>query len=188
MSGNGQREMAEVIAGLRQTQSGKVLLNGRDISHLSPRAIIDLGVAYVPEDRLGMGLVPDLNALDNLILKNYHQPVFSGRWLLKPQAVQGNAETLVKQYQVKLASLRQPVKMMSGGNLQKLLLAREISSSPKLMVIIYPARGLDIGATEAVHKLLLELKTHKTAILLISEDLDEIFKLADLVGVVLTVK
>ncbi|MDP4126465.1 MAG: ABC transporter ATP-binding protein [Bacillota bacterium] len=184
VSGNGQREMAEIIAGLRLIQSGEVLLNGQSISNLSPRAIIDLGVAYVPEDRLGMGLVPDLNTLDNLILKNYHRPEYSGRWLLKPRAVQQNADTLVKQYQVKLASLLQPVKLMSGGNLQKLLLAREISSSPKLMVIVYPARGLDIGATEAVHKLLLELKQQKTAILLISEDLDEIFKLADRVGVV----
>lgn len=184
VSGNGQREMAEVIAGLRHVESGKVLLNDRNISNLSPRTIIDLGVAYVPEDRLGMGLVPDLNALENLILKNYHQPEYSGRWLLKSQAVERNAETLVKQYQVKISSLRQPVKVLSGGNLQKLLLAREISSSPKLMVVIYPARGLDIGATEAVHKLLLELKSHKTAILLISEDLDEIFKLADRVGVI----
>jgi len=184
VSGNGQREMAEVIAGLRRVESGKVLLDDRNISNLSPRTIIDLGVAYVPEDRLGMGLVPELNALENLILKNYHQPEFSGRWLLKSQAVERNAETLVKQYQVKISSLRQPVKVLSGGNLQKLLLAREISSSPKLMVVIYPARGLDIGATEAVHKLLLELKTRKTAILLISEDLDEIFKLADRVGVV----
>jgi len=184
VSGNGQREMAEVIAGLRRVESGKVLLDDRNISNLSPRTIIDLGVAYVPEDRLGMGLVPELNALENLILKNYHQPKFSGRWLLKSQAVEGNAETLVKQYQVKISSLHQPVKVLSGGNLQKLLLAREISSSPKLMVVIYPARGLDIGATEAVHKLLLELKSRKTAILLISEDLDEIFKLADRVGVV----
>ncbi|OLN31513.1 ABC transporter ATP-binding protein [Desulfosporosinus metallidurans] len=184
VSGNGQREMAEVISGLRRVESGKVLLNDRNIGNLSPRMIIDLGVAYVPEDRLGMGLVPDLNTLDNLILKNYHQPKYSGRWLLKSRVVQQNAEDLVKQYQVRLASLRQPVKMLSGGNLQKLLLAREISSSPKLMVVIYPARGLDIGATEAVHKLLLELKKRQTAILLISEDLDEIFKLADRVGVV----
>ena len=184
VAGNGQREMAEVIAGLRRVESGMVLLNNRDISNLSPRTIIDLGVAYVPEDRLGMGLVPELNALENLILKNYHKSEYSGRWLLKSQAVERNAETLVKQYQVKISSLRHPVKVLSGGNLQKLLLAREISSSPKLMVVIYPARGLDIGATEAVHKLLLELKTRKTAILLISEDLDEIFKLADRVGVV----
>lgn len=184
VSGNGQREMAEVISGLRRVESGKVLLNNGDISNLSPRTIIDLGVAYVPEDRLGMGLVPDLNALENLILKSYYKPKYSGRLLLKSKAIELNAEALVKQYQVKISSLHQPVRVLSGGNLQKLLLAREISSSPKLMVVIYPARGLDIGATEAVHKLLLELKTHKTAILLISEDLDEIFKLADRVGVV----
>ncbi|HEY8875277.1 MAG TPA: ATP-binding cassette domain-containing protein, partial [Desulfosporosinus sp.] len=184
VSGNGQREMAEVIAGLRRVESGKVLLNDRNISNLSPCKIIDLGVAYVPEDRLGMGLVPELNAMENLILKNYRQPGFSGRWLLKSQAVKRNAETLIKQYQVNVTSLTQPVKVLSGGNLQKLLLAREISSSPKLMVVIYPARGLDIGATEAVHKLLLKLKTSRTAILLISEDLDEIYRLADRVGVV----
>ncbi|GAB6174391.1 ABC transporter ATP-binding protein [Paradesulfitobacterium aromaticivorans] len=183
VAGNGQRELAEVIAGLRPLVNGKIRMDNQDLSKLSPRQIIDLGVSYVPEDRLGMGLVPQLNAMENLILKNYHQPQYSGRWLLKPKVIQKHAETLVNQYQVKLANLRQPVKMLSGGNLQKLLLAREISGSPRLMVVIYPARGLDIGATEAVHKLLLELKTRKTAILLISEDLDEIFKLADRVGV-----
>ncbi len=184
VSGNGQRELAEVIAGLRRIESGKVSLDSQEISHRSPREIIDLGVSYVPEDRLGMGLVPQLNTMENLILKNYHQPEYSGRWLLKPKVIQKHAEVLVDQYQVKLASLHQPVKSLSGGNLQKLLLAREISGAPKLMVVIYPARGLDIGATEAVHKLLLELKSRKTAILLISEDLDEILKLADRVGVI----
>lgn len=183
VSGNGQRELAEVVAGLRPARAGRVLLEGRDITGLSPRQISNLGVSYVPEDRLGMGLVPDLGAVDNLILKQYHRPEFTGRFLLKKSAVLQQAAALVEKYQVKLASLHQPVKMLSGGNLQRLLLAREISAGPRLMVVMYPARGLDIGATEVVHRLLLQLKQQGAAILLISEDLDEIFKLADRVGV-----
>ncbi|MFZ5590994.1 MAG: ABC transporter ATP-binding protein [Bacillota bacterium] len=183
VSGNGQRELAEVVAGLRPAQAGRVLLDGRDVTGLGPRQMTNLGVSYVPEDRLGMGLVPDLGAVDNLILKQYYHPAFAGRFWLKKSAVLRRAAELVEKYQVKLASLHQPVKMLSGGNLQRLLLAREISAGPRLMVVMYPARGLDIGATEVVHRLLLQLKERGTAILLISEDLDEIFKLADRVGV-----
>ena len=184
VAGNGQKELAEVITGLRKTAGGKVRIFGEDVTNLKPAEMIARGVSYVPEDRLGMGLVPDLNAMENLLLKNYQQPEYSGRWLLKKRAIEDKAIELVHKYQVKLASIYQPVKALSGGNLQKMLLAREISDSPKVMVVVYPARGLDIGATEAVHKLLLELKASGTAILLISEDLDEIMKLSDRVGVV----
>lgn len=183
VAGNGQKELAEVITGLRKAAEGTIRMFGEDVTNLKPAAMIARGVSYVPEDRLGMGLVPDLNAIENLLLKNYQQPEFSGRWLLKNKVIAANAAELVRKYRVKLASLYQPVKSMSGGNLQRLLLAREISDSPRVMVVVYPARGLDVGATEAVHKLLLDLKSSKAAILLISEDLDEILKLADRIGV-----
>lgn len=183
VAGNGQRELAEVIAGLRRVISGRVSVFGENATNCKPAVMISKGISYVPEDRLGVGLAPDLDIIDNLLLKSYHQPECSGRWLLKRKANEANAAKLVKQHQVKLASLRQPVRLLSGGNLQKLLLAREIAQRPRLMVVVYPARGLDVGATEAVHKLLLSLRAQGTAILLISEDLEEILKLADRVGV-----
>lgn len=183
VAGNGQRELAEVIAGLRKVDSGTIAVFGETVTNCKPSAMIARGVSYVPEDRLGVGLAPNLSIIDNLLLKSYRQPECSGRWLLRQQHNEAKAVKLVKQYKVKLASLHQPVRLLSGGNLQKLLLAREIAQRPRLMVVVYPARGLDVGATEAVHKLLLSLRAAGTAILLISEDLEEIMKLADRVGV-----
>jgi len=183
VAGNGQRELAEVITGLRRAAAGTVSVHGEDVTNKPPGDMIDRGVSYVPEDRLGMGLVPDLNVVENLLLKSYQQPEFAGRWLLNGKAIHERAAKLVEQYKVKITSLYQPVKLLSGGHLQRLLLAREIAEQPRLMIVVYPARGLDVGATEAVHRLLLDLKADKTAILLISEDLEEIIKLADRVGV-----
>ncbi|MDU4960122.1 MAG: ABC transporter ATP-binding protein [Sporomusaceae bacterium] len=183
VAGNGQRELAEVIAGLRGVASGRVTVFDEDVTNSQAAAMINRGVSYVPEDRLGVGLAPDLDIYDNLLLKSYRKPEASGRWLLRRRLNEEKAVKLVRQHQVKLASLRQPVRLLSGGNLQKLLLAREIAQRPRLMVVVYPARGLDVGATEAVHKLLLTLRAGGTAILLISEDLEEIMKLADRVGV-----
>jgi ABC-type uncharacterized transport system ATPase subunit len=183
VAGNGQRELAEVVTGLRRVADGTIKLNGEDVTNFRPGDMIGRGVSYVPEDRLGVGLVPELSVLENLLLKSYQQPEFSGRWLLNGKAIRERAAKLVREYKVQVSSLDQPVKMLSGGHLQRLLLAREIAEKPRLMVVVYPARGLDVGATEAVHRLLLDLKAEKTAILLISEDLDEIMKLADRVGV-----
>ena len=130
-----------------------------------------------------MGLVPGLDAVENMLLKSYTHPEFSGRWLINRQAAEAKTAEIVRQYNVKLAGLTQPVRSMSGGNLQKLLLAREIAENPKLIIVVYPARGLDVGATESIHKLLMELRDSGTSILLISEDLDELMKLSDRVGV-----
>jgi ABC-type uncharacterized transport system ATPase subunit len=183
VAGNGQRELAEVVTGLRRVADGTIKLYGEDVTNFRPGDMIGRGVSYVPEDRLGVGLVPELSVLENLLLKSYQQPEFSGRWLLNGKAIKERAAKLVREYKVQVSSLDQPVKMLSGGHLQRLLLAREIAEKPRLMVVVYPARGLDVGATEAVHRLLLDLKAEKTAVLLISEDLDEIMKLADRVGV-----
>ncbi len=183
VAGNGQRDLAEVIAGLRPLTGGEYRLEGVNANGLSPRALIDKGVSYVPEDRLGMGLVPDLNTVENLMLKDYKKPEFGGQLLLDYQKLNDWATGLVQEYDVKLSSLQQPVKLMSGGNLQKLLLAREITRQPKLMVVLYPVRGLDIGAIEAVHRLLIGLRESGAAILLVSEELEEIAKLSDRVGV-----
>lgn len=184
VSGNGQKELAEVIAGIRPIVDGEVIVNGEQIHKLRPRTMIKKGVSYVPEDRLGMGLIPDMDSCENMILKSYNWKKYSGKLLLKNNKIIKDTETAVDDYDVKQASVYKPVKMMSGGNLQKLLIAREISTNPKLMVIAYPSRGLDIGAIDAVHKLLFELKQKNTALLVISEELEEIAKLADTVGVI----
>ncbi|MHB8156223.1 MAG: ATP-binding cassette domain-containing protein, partial [Desulfocucumaceae bacterium] len=183
VAGNGQKELAEAIAGLRWVHSGRISINGRNVTNLSPRAISDLGVSYVPEDRLGMGLVPGLGLVDNIILKKYRKSPFSGRFLIDYRKAGREADMLVKEFDIKVADLKSPVSLLSGGNLQRLLLAREISGGPSLMVVVYPVRGLDVGATEAVHRMLLKLRRKGTAILLVSEDLEEIFKLCDRVGV-----
>ena len=182
VAGNGQRELAEVIAGLRPCQGGSITVAGRELGQCDPCRAINAGVGYIPEDRLGTGLVPNLGAVENLLLKEYRNPRW-GRLLLDRRATRRWAQELVERFRVQMAGLEAPVKMMSGGNLQRLLLAREISSRPRLLVAVYPARGLDVGATETVHRLLLEQRAAGTAILLISEDLEELFRLADRIAV-----
>jgi simple sugar transport system ATP-binding protein len=178
VAGNGQRELAEVIAGMRTAFAGRITIAGRTLEQGNPLEVIKAGVAYIPADRLGMGLVPNLGAVDNLLLKEYRHERWGKTFIDRRQARRWAME-LVERFKVRMAGLDAPVKLMSGGNLQRLLLAREISARPRLLVAEYPARGLDIGATETVHRLLLEQRAAGTAILLISEDLEELFRLAD---------
>lgn len=184
VAGNGQRELAEVITGLRWATSGRVIVDGKEITNLSPRSVINSGVSHIPEDRLGTGLVPGLGAVDNIMLKEYRKPSLAGRWLIKRSKAEKKTQELIKKFDVRLAGVDKPVKMLSGGNLQKLILAREISSNPRLIVAVYPVRGLDIGATEIVHHLILKQREQGAAVLLISEDLEEIFKLSDRIAVI----
>ncbi len=178
VAGNGQRELAEVITGLRPVQRGRIFLEGQDVTNLGPQALIDRGISHIPEDRLGTGLAPGMNAIDNILLKDYRKA--KGRaGLIDYKAARSRTQKLVQAFDVRLAGLRAPVKLLSGGNLQKLLLARELSAEPRLIVAAYPARGLDIAAAEAVSRFLLQERRRGTAILLISEDLDEIFALSD---------
>lgn len=183
VAGNGQRELSEVITGLRNITSGTIKLSGRDITNKPVRDIIDAGVAFIPEDRTGTGLVPNLPVVDNIILKEYRSQNLGKGWLLDSKAIRQRAQQLVNDFAVKIPNIDCPVKLMSGGNLQKLLLARETSLQPKLVVAVYPVRGLDIGATDAIHDLLIAEKNKGAAVLLISEDLEEIYKLADRVAV-----
>lgn len=183
VAGNGQRELAEVITGLRTSSRGRVLIEGKDLTNAGPRQIIDAGVSHVPEDRLGMGLVPNLGVVDNIILKQYRQPAFGRRWFLNLSAARERARRLVEEFGVKTPSLDFPVRLLSGGNLQRLLLAREISAEPRMVLAVHPTRGLDIGGTETVHRMLLAQRAAGVAILLISEDLDEILGLSDRLAV-----
>ncbi|NLW06524.1 MAG: ABC transporter ATP-binding protein [Clostridia bacterium] len=182
VAGNGQRELAEAVAGMRTIVAGRITIAGRVLEQGNPLEAINAGVGYIPADRLDMGLVPNLGAVDNLLLKEYRQERW-GKTFIDRRQVRLWARELVERFKVRMAGLDVPVKLMSGGNLQRLLLAREISTCPRLLVAEYPSRGLDIGATEAVHRLLLEQRAAGAAILLISEDLEELFRLADRIAV-----
>jgi ABC-type uncharacterized transport system ATPase subunit len=183
VAGNGQKELAEAVTGLRRTKSGSIFLGEKDITGLSVRQRIDLGIGYVPEDRLGTGLVPGLGATDNLILKRYRKRENNRGFFLSLGEAQKQTGDLLKKFSVKLTDPGLPVRFLSGGNLQRLLLAREISNRPRLLVAVYPVRGLDIAATESIHSLLFDLRATGTAILLISDDLEEIFKMSDRIAV-----
>lgn len=183
VAGNGQKELAEAITGLRRTGRGSIFLATADITGLTVRQRIDRGIGYVPEDRLGTGLVPGLGATDNIILKDYRKQGCSRGFIIRNNVVQKQTGDLIKKFSVRLADPSLPVRFLSGGNLQRLLLAREISSQPRLLVAVYPVRGLDIAATEAIHSLLFDLRATGAAVLLISDDLEEIFKMSDRIAV-----
>ncbi|MEG6615816.1 ABC transporter ATP-binding protein [Peptococcaceae bacterium 1198_IL3148] len=183
IAGNGKRELAESIVGLRPVTSGRINIDGQDVTNKTPKDLINTAVSYIPDDRLGTGLVPSLGAIDNLIMKNYQGSELGSGLMISPKKARLHAEKLISEFDVKLASLQAPVRLLSGGNQQRLLLARELSSNPKLVVAVFPSRGLDIAATETVHQLLLEQAAKGAAVLLISEDLEEVFKLCDRVGV-----
>ncbi len=184
VSGNGQRELAEAVAGLRRVLTGSVRLCGRDVTNKPALEIIQAGLSLIPEDRQGMGLIPTLNAYDNAILKAYREPPVARGPLIDAGEVRRLTEHLVKEFSVQMARLDDPVWKLSGGNLQRLLLAREILNHPKVMIAAQPTRGLDVQATAEVHRLLLNLRADGAGILLISEDLDEILQLADCVAVI----
>lgn len=182
VAGNGQKELCEVIAGLRPIESGKVLLYGEDLSGKSARAIVEKGVSLIPEDRMETGLVGSLNMMDNAMLRSYNSKFCNRHGILDKKAVLRRTEVFVERYEIKNAGLQKPVRLMSGGNLQKLLIAREINDEPAVILAAYPVHGVDIGATEMIHKILVEERNRGAAILLISEDLEELFKLSDRVA------
>jgi len=181
VSGNGQRELAEVLVGLRKTTAGRILVGGRSVSGASPREIVDLNVGFIPEDRVGVGLVMGLPILSNAIMKKYRE--FSQGPLLDYKVASTYASRLVKEFDVKTPNMRYPTKTLSGGNLQKLILARELAREPRLLIAAQPTRGLDVGATEYIRSKILEERFNGRAILLISEDLDEILSLSDRIAV-----
>ncbi len=184
VSGNGQRELAEAITGIRPISSGKVKMNGKDITNKSPRQIYDNGVSHVPEERIRFGIAPGLFLYDNAILKQHHLEKFSKRYFLKYNQVKNHTRTIIKDFNVSTHSINNQIRNLSGGNIQKLILGREISEQPQLLVASHPTYGLDVGATEFLRKHLLELRKQGSAILLFSEDLEEIFELCDRIAVI----
>jgi general nucleoside transport system ATP-binding protein len=184
VSGNGQRELVEAITGLRMVTSGKIRINGIDITNQSPRKIHNNGVSHIPEERIRFGIAPNLLLYENAILKKHHQKRFSHRALLAYGHIKAHAKQLVTDFQVATPSINVQTKNLSGGNIQKLILGREMSDNPDLLVASHPTYGLDVGATEYLRNQLLKRRSDGGAILLVSEDLDEIFELCDRIAVI----
>ncbi|MBC8263393.1 MAG: ABC transporter ATP-binding protein [Anaerolineales bacterium] len=184
VSGNGQRELAEVITGLRPATEGQVFLEGNDVTGQPPGVLTEQMLAYIPEERMKDGMIQEFSVAENVILRDHHKEPFSRSRFLILRVIADFADTLIKNFQVKTPSRETLAKSLSGGNIQKVVLARELSRRPRVLVAAQPTRGLDIGATEYVHALLLEQRQEGTAILLISEDLDEILALSDRIAVI----
>jgi simple sugar transport system ATP-binding protein len=184
VAGNGQRELAEAITGIRAPTGGTVRVGGRKLRTGDPRSAIAAGVAHVPEDRLGTGVAPSLSIAENAVLKSYRGPEISHGPLLRWRAIREHAVELIKRYNVNTPGPHLPARDLSGGNLQKLVLGREFSGKPKVLIAASPTRGLDVGAIETIHAYLREAAADGVAVLLISEDLDEIRALADRVVVI----
>ncbi len=183
VSGNGQRELAEAIAGLRPVVAGHVSIDGTEVTGRHPSEVRAAGLAYVPEERLRDGVVGEFSVGENLILVAHDREPFSRRGMLRRGVIAERCRDLVERFAVKTPSLETTTANLSGGNIQKLILARELSGQPKVLVAAQPTRGVDIGAAEYIHRRLIEERTSGNAILVISEDLDEVLALSDRVAV-----
>lgn len=184
VAGNGQIELSQVIAGLRKCKQGDVVLNGDKVSNRDTLFGIQHGMSYVPEDRTHVGSSPNLSVTDNVIMKNYRKAPISKGSMIDMNAASKFAQQLKEAYDIIVPTVNTPVRLLSGGNLQRVILAREISGHPNFMVAVQPTRGLDVGAIEGVHRLLLTQREADAAVLLISEELDELLALSDRVYVI----
>jgi simple sugar transport system ATP-binding protein len=183
VSGNGQRELAECLAGVRKTSSGAIILDGVDINHLALKDRVDSGLAYIPEERMRDGAVREFSVQENVFLHDHASPKYTHGIFLDFPRMTAFATELVQNFNVKTPTLDTPIKNLSCGNIQKLIMSRELSRQPKVLIAAQPTRGVDIGATEYIHQRLLQQREEGTAILLISEDLDEIRVLSDRIAV-----
>jgi len=184
VSGNGQRELAECIAGLRPSTQGSIYIKDNDITGLSPKEVRNVGVAFVPEERMRDGAIGDFSVSDNMVLLNHTDEKFSSSGFLRFGAIKEHCTKLVSDYQVKTPDIDTPTKNLSGGNIQKVIMARELAGKPEVLIAAQPTRGVDIGAAEYIHGRLIEQRNAGTAILVISEDLDEVMQLSDRIAVI----
>jgi simple sugar transport system ATP-binding protein len=188
VAGNGQAELIELLTGLHTASRGKLFLNGQDITRQNAKERFESGIAHIPEDRNHMGVVPSLSVAENFVLRQYRYQPFSQAGLLNWKAVHDFAQSSITDYEVATPSQDTPTRLLSGGNVQKIILARELSGNPKLIVASHPTYGLDVSATALTHELLLKQRERGAGVLLISEDLDELFKLSDRIAVMYTGK
>jgi simple sugar transport system ATP-binding protein len=184
VAGNGQSELSETLAGLREVLAGSITVHGNDVTNKPVKLGIRHGISLVPADRTQVGTAPNLSVSDNVIMKNYDQSPIGQGWIVNSTEADKYATKLKDSYDIVVPSIETSVRLLSGGNLQKVILAREISSEPKLMIAVQPTRGLDVGAIEGVQRLLLEQRENGAAILLISEELEELLSLSDRIYVI----
>jgi simple sugar transport system ATP-binding protein len=184
VSGNGQRELAEAITGLRTVTSGHVFLEGEDVTNFAPAELTERMLSYIPEERMRDGMIKNFSVAENMILREHHKQPYSRSGFLNLRGIASHSDELIKKFRVKTPSHDTLAKNLSGGNIQKVVLAREISRSPRVILAAQPTRGLDIGATEYVREQLLQQRRKGVAVMLISEDLDEILALSDRIAVI----
>ncbi|MEM7800009.1 MAG: ABC transporter ATP-binding protein [Chloroflexota bacterium] len=179
VSGNGQRSLAEAIAGLQTVNQGLIEIEGQDVSNLPPAAMLKAGLSYIPEERMHDGAIKNFTVAENLMLSDHATPPYAQGIFLNFRRIAEHALDIIKQYEVKTPSSETPIKNLSGGNIQKLILGRELARNPRVLIAAQPTRGVDIGAIEYIHSRLLEERQDGLSTLLISEDLDEIRALSD---------
>ncbi len=179
VSGNGQRELAEAIVGLRAIESGEVCVNGCPVSSPTPKRARSMGLAYVPEERMKYGSIGDFTVAENLILVEYDQQPYARHGVLSLNSIETRGEQLIDDYSIRTPNTRTLTRKLSGGNIQKVVIAREFSGNAEMLLVAQPTRGVDIGAAEYIHEQLLAQRLQGKAILLISEDLDEVMALSD---------
>ena len=184
VDGNGQTELVDCITGLTRVTDGKISLNGEDITNMHPRKILDKSVSHIPEDRHKRGVILAMNLVENIMLMDYYKPPYAKGIVLQWKKIENRVEKLISDFQVKTPSSQEIMSNLSGGNQQKVVLGREISRNPDLLIAMHPARGLDVGATEYVHKKIIEARNNEKAVLLISTELDEILALSDRIAVI----
>jgi len=183
VQGNGQTELCEALMGLRPTAAGQVTLDGRDLTHATPAQRLRAGLAYVPEDRQEDGLIGSFSVANNMVLDQYNRPPFASGINLNLGAIASRAAELVTEFDVRTTSAAAPVGTLSGGNQQKVILARELGQEHKVLVASQPTRGLDVGSIEFVHRRIVEQRDRGVAVLIVSAELDEIYALADRIAV-----
>jgi simple sugar transport system ATP-binding protein len=183
VQGNGQNELVEALLGLRHPAAGSVTVDGRDITGATPKQVLRAGVGYVPEDRQHDGLVAEFSVAENLVLDQYDSAPFAAGVSLQRQALRANAEKQVSEFDIRTSSIDSPVGTLSGGNQQKVVVARELARSLKLMVVSQPTRGVDVGSTEAIHRRIVQARDNGVAVVIVSSELDEVLALADRIAV-----
>ncbi len=184
VQGNGQREFVEALTGLRPVVSGKAVIAGQDITHAPPRTITELGVAHIPEDREKHGLVMPYTLADNMVLNRYYQKPYANGIILNQEKIDQDGAALVEKYDVRTPSVYTPASSLSGGNKQKVIVAREFSREMKLLIANQPTRGIDVGSIEFIHNQIVAQRDEGVAVLLVSAELDEVLGLADRVAVI----
>jgi len=183
VQGNGQSELAEALVGLRRVEKGRVIIDGKDMTNKPSKLVYQTGVSYIPENRVERGLIGELSVMENLILNKFYDKPFSDGLRLNSQTIRSYALDLIRKFNIMTPSEKVMVKYLSGGNQQRVIIARELSRNPKLIIAAEPTMGLDVAATEFVRSSLLRMRDEGKAVLLISSDLDEVLSLSDRIAV-----